>query len=173
MFNFTLHVCTIFSTWWALMFQPVLVLPHLTKKKKSQVAPVNIICWQLLGLSNYSSLTIPFRQVVVTVPWMKIASKEVSLQYFNEWSSQQDWPHVSVLRLLETVTSWVQSGRQGRQLVYVCHGSSPTRRSAECGLAGREDRLCTCVVAPPWHGDLRVWSGQQGRPSVYVCCAPS
>ena len=84
-----------------------------------------------------------------TVLWCRlIASRGVSLQYFNDYD-----------------------------------------------LASREDRLCTCVAAPPWQGNLtsavwpagmtacarmsrllpdtatcRVRSVRQGLPPVYVCC---
>ena len=152
---------------------------------------------------------------------MKIASREASLQYFNECDLANRVGHMCMCvagppwhgdlpsavlpagktacicvswLLPDTATCRVGSGRQGRPPVYVCHSSSLTQRPAEWGLAGREDRLCMCVAAPPWHGDLpsavwlagktagvcvsrllpdmatcRMQSGRQGRPLVYVC----
>ena len=159
---------------------------HLWQKKP--IVSSSRYCWQLLGLSNYSfSLTIPFRIKWwwwYTVPWMKMHQERWACSILMSVI----WPTglatcVSVSRLLpDTATCRVRSGRQGFDRLWTCvmHGSSLTRRPAECGLAGRDltacervsrllpdtatcrvrsgrqgfDRLWTCVVAPSWHSHL-------------------
>ena len=127
-------------------------------EKKASVAKKPIVsssryCWQLLGLSNYSfSLTIPFRIKWwwwwYTVPWMEMHQERWACSILMSMI----WPTglatcVSVSWLLpDTATCRVWSGRQGF------------------------DRLCTCVAAPPWHGDLpsAVWPAGIWPP-VKVC----